>query len=379
MTDDAGAAVAAAEPVAQPAETGSQPADTGPSAAERSKEPARASIDRAFAQLDKEQGTAQPTKDTKPKETKTDAPATGERERDESGRFKAKEAAPAIEPEAQPQPEAKTSVEKPAAIASEPPARFSSDAKAAWKDAPPAVQGEITRAIKELEGGISQYQAMLEPLKGHFALAKQHGTTIHEALDGYLTVERSLRSQDMQQKMTALAGIFETAGISPRDYAAHIMGQKPDQVQSQNDQTIRDLRNHISRLEQQIGGVTSSIEQRRQDDVRAQVDAFAKDHPRMQDEAFAGEVAALIRTGYAKDLSDAYDKAERLNPLPVTAPQTTAASSAAPTKPQTDQTRNKANLSIAGAPTSGSNPVARKSPASARESLDRAFASIGIS
>ena len=46
-------------------------------------------------------------------------------------------------------------------------------------------------------------------------------------------------------------------------------------------------------------------------------------------------------------------------------------------KPDADQTR-KGQLSITGAPASGSNPVTRKAPATARESLDRSFASLGL-
>ena len=78
----------------------------------------------------------------------------------------------------------------------------------------------------------------------------------------------------------------------------------------------------------------------------------------------------------ADNLQGAYVMAERLNPA-ASGTQNTAASTAATAKPNTAQTRN-GNLSITGGPGSGSNPAKRKAPSSARESVDSAFASLGL-
>lgn len=371
MIDEAGAAPAAAEPIAAPAPEAEPQA---PSPAERSKEPARASIDRAFAELDKQEKAAPAAKPEKTKEQPV--VANDGRERDESGRFKPKEATAEPAAAIESQPEVKPPVEtKPAIPAADPPSRFSADAKAAWKDAPAPVQAEINRAIKELEGGLKEYQSAVEPLKRHFALAKQNNTTVHDALDGYLNVERALRGQDTGQKLTALEGIFETAGISPRDYAAHIMGQKPDEAQSRSDQTIMQLRREIDGLKQQMGGVSQSIQERQNKEVEATVAEFARNNPRLNDHDFANTVSKLLQSGMTGDLKAAYDMAEKLNPSPVV--EQPPAAPAAQTKPASDQTR-KANLSIGGAPTGGSNPAQRKTPQSARDALNNAFASLGI-
>ncbi len=394
MTDEAGAAGAAPEPVAQPQAGGSQsaaePARVG---TERSKEPARASIDRAFAEIDKrEKDEAAPkAKEAKePKETKEskeskEQPASEGRERDEQGRFKSKDTitvedvvwtAESGKPEKTEKP-AESAADKPKPIA-DAPARFSPDAKAAWATTPDPIKSEIVRTFRELEGGLREYQQVLEPLKSHIALAKQHGTTIHQALDNYLGVERALRGQDVQQKLTAIEGIFETAGISPRDYAAHIAGQKPDQVQSQNDQTIRQLRQELADLRSQIGGVSQSIQERSHNDVVTQVSEFAKANPRMQEQDFAEVVAELITSGYKKTLPEAYETALLLKPAPIVDAPKTAAPAA--TEAAHTRTPNAAaqTRSIGGAPASGSNPTMRKPPSTAREALDRAFASTGF-
>ena len=51
--------------------------------------------------------------------------------------------------------------------------------------------------------------------------------------------------------------------MTPKEYAAVIMGQKPDEAQSQNDATIRQLRQEIAGLKTQMGGVSQSLEKRR--------------------------------------------------------------------------------------------------------------------
>jgi hypothetical protein len=373
MIDEAGAAPAAAEPLRPPQGSGGAEAqpDAGTRQAEpvieRSKETARASIDRAFAEIDK-QVTAQPEGTT---ET-----AAEKRARDEAtGRFKAKESAgqpTSLEGQLE---EAKALTEKPAATASEPPARFSADAKAAWAAIPDSVKGETHRALKELSDGLSQYQQVFEPLKPFYQLAQQHETTVHETLERYVNLDFALLSQKPEERLGAIEKVLDYAGITPKEYAASIMGQTPDETQPPDDATIRELRQEIANLKNEMGGVSKSLQQRRLDETLKQVEAFAEENPRLKDPEFQKLVFRLLSTKMADNLKGAYDMAERLNPA--ASDTQTAASTAATNRPNPAQTRN-GNLSITGGPGSGSNPAKRKAPASARESVDSAFASLGL-
>ncbi|MEM9523127.1 MAG: hypothetical protein AAF982_03900, partial [Pseudomonadota bacterium] len=76
----------------------------------------------------------------------------------------------------------------------------------------------------------------------------------------------------------------------------------------------------------------------------------------------------LLETGYASDLRDAYDKADRLNPAPH------PAASAAPPPPV--QTRPA--LSITGAPGAGSDPDARRASKTRSEAIARGFSRAGL-
>lgn len=330
MIYDTGAAPAAAETARIQDDIASQQ-----SVAERSQEPARSSLDRAFAAIDAQE----------------DEPS-----------MPADRTAAAADPR---QPVA----------GMEAPARFSVDAKDGWKDVPDSVKGEVGRAIRELEGGLIQYQQVFEPLKPYFQMARQSNTTIHEALARYTQLDGALISEEPAQRLRAIESVLDYAGISPQDYAKYILDQKPDEAQSRNDQTIRALRQELADLRNQLGGVSKSIEQRHEDDALKHVEAFAAQNPRLNEPDFQSVILRLLETRMADSLESAYDMAERLIPAPVAGAP--LAAPAANRKPGTAQTRN-GNLSVTGAPGSGSNPAKRKAPATARDSVDSAFASLGL-
>lgn len=355
MIDEAGAASAAAEPftppqgsdddVALPDPGGQQPERL----IERSKETARASLDRAFATLEEQDADGE----TEGESRRRDA------DRDERGRSKAKE---------------EDRTERPSGL--EAPRRFSADAKAAWGTVPDSVKGETNRALRELNEGLSQYQEIFEPLKPFYQLAQKFDTTVHDTLGRYVTLDLALLSDRPEDRLSAIESVLGHAGITPRDYAAHVMGQKPDEVQSRNDETVRQLHQEITELRNQLGGVYQSVQQRREDEVLREVEAFADENARLNDPEFQDVVIRLLTAGMARDLKNAYDMAARLSPEPVRDVQVSAASNAAHRKPAA-QTRN-GNLSITGGPGSGSNPAKRKAPQTARESVDNAFASLGL-
>lgn len=380
-----GAAPAAAEPLTPTQGTdgaAAQPADVGSHqqaepVIDRSKETPRHSLDRAFAALDREDAeAAKLANGAKP-------PAPGALERDEQGRFKAKDDAKAalldLDPDALGKDRKVAADPKQAIATVEPPTRFSPDAKAAWKDVPDSVKGEVGRAVRELEGGIREYQTIFEPLKPYYEMARQKGVEVHDALQNYVALDMALVSQDGKQRLAAIEHLLGYAGVTPKEYAAFIMGQPAptvDQTQAQHDQTILELRQEIASLKNQLGGVSQSIHQRREDETLRQVEAFADANPRLREPEFQKVVFRLLQTQMAPDLQGAYDMAMLLNPAPVQVVQTAALTAANP-KPGAAQTRN-GNLSITGAPGSGSDPAKRKAPASARESVDSAFASLGL-
>jgi hypothetical protein len=338
MNDDAGAAPAAS-PRGGVSQT--QPdSDAGQtsSAIERTQETARASVDRAFASLNEQEA-----------EERAGTDSTHDAGRDEH--------------------------DKPSA-GLEVPARFSADAKEAWASVPDSIKGETNRALRELSDGLGQYQEIFEPLKPFYQLARKFGTTVHDTLDRYVNLDFALLSNQPEERLQAIERVLQHAGIAPRDYAAYVMGQRSDEAQSRDDQTVRELRREITDLRNQLGGVYQSVQQRHEDEALKQVEAFAEQNPRLNEPEFQEIVIRLLTAGMARDLKGAHDMAARLSPEAVKDIRTATASNAANPRPAA-QTRN-GNLSITGGPGSGSNPARRKAPSTARESIDSAFASLGI-
>lgn len=328
----------------------------------------RGAIDRAFAELDKDE--SQPADEpAKPAEAKT-----GDRSRGEDGKFVAKEgteqpAKPVEKAEGEQTADAKPDeAEKTATTFSDPPKRFSPDAKAAWDKAPEPVRAEITRAVSELEKGLSEYQQRWEPIKHFDEMARQHGTTIDKAMANYVGIEQKLAANPIE----GLSQICDNMGFSLKDVAAQIMGQTPDQTASASDAANRQLRQEIAQLKQELSGVSTTIKSQTEQATLKQIEQFSADKPRFEE--LADDIAFFLQNGRAQDLQEAYSLAERLNP----APQAPAPAPAAQAAPAAAAQPRKGNLSLSGAPSTGSNPASRKPPSTARDALDNAFASLGM-
>jgi hypothetical protein len=279
--------------------------------------------------------------------------------RDEKGRF-------APKAETTPEPAAKTTDENtpaPALTAVEPPSRFSADAKAAWATTPDPVKAEINRAMSEMQQGLQEYQTKYTPLKPYEDAAKQSGTTIEAALQNYTNMESMLTTNPV----AAFEQICEFIGKTPQQFFSEISSER--QQQSAPDPVISQLQQQVHMLQQQLSGVSTTIQSQNDIETEKRINAWAADKPRFGE--LRDTMLTLAESGLADDLDSAYEMAGRLKPAaaPQQAPQTT---------PDLKAQTQKAKLSTVGAPVSGSNPAYRKSAVSASEALDRSFAALGI-
>ena len=252
----------------------------------------------------------------------------------------------------------------------EPPARLSAEAKAQWGALPPAVKADVHRTIREMQGGIEKYRTEATRWQTDVApyetLAQQYGMDIKGVLADYEGMARMMATNPVQ--------VFDTLakrhGFTLQDVAANVLGQDLDDYAKQTSQEIARLQQENMELKRQ----TQTYTQRQQQEVQSFISDFAVKNPRYGE--LEPQIAGILRSGLVTAteprmrLQEAYEIADRLKPAPRTAP--------APQTPAiADQTR-KGQLSITGAPGSGSNPANRKTPASAREALDRAFDQYGL-
>ena len=252
----------------------------------------------------------------------------------------------------------------------EPPARLSAEAKAQWGALPPAVKADVHRTIREMQGGIEKYRTEATRWQTDVApyetLAQQYGMDIKGVLADYEGMARMMATNPVQ--------VFDTLakrhGFTLQDVAANVLGQDLDDYAKETSQEIARLQQENMELRRQ----TQTYTQRQQQEVQSFITDFAVKNPRYGE--LEPQIAGILRSGLVTAteprmrLQEAYEIADRLKPAPRTAP--------APQTPAiADQTR-KGQLSITGAPGSGSNPANRKTPASAREALDRAFDQYGL-
>jgi hypothetical protein len=232
-----------------------------------------------------------------------------------------------------------------------------------------------------MESGLGQYQRFFEPLKPFYQLAETHETTVEDSLRRYVALDSVLASDDQARKLSAIEHVLDYACMSPQEYAGLVAEAKTDAAPAQPSAEARQFKSELAEMRRLIGGVSATLRQSRESRLESEVGAavaeFAKDHPRLDEAEFTTTVTRLISNQMADNLESAYDMAERLIPAAVAGAPPAASIAALPPKPA-DQTR-KGQLSIAGAPVSGSNPAHRKPAATARESLDRAFADMGFS
>lgn len=375
------AAPAASEPIAAP-ET---PVSEAPAQIERSEAPeagersakvpsAREALQKAFAAV--EQDDAKPTEPVK---------ATSERPRNPDGTFAPLAGEQA--PKAQETPADATQTQTATKTLDTPPARFSPDAKAAWAQAPEAIRGEINRAITELENGLTQKSEALKTyadLEPYAQRAQQQGTNLKAVIDNYLGWEARLAQdpangfvsllQNMGQDPLSFAqSILERAGIMPNDPSGQSQIYQ-QQIASQS-QELQGLRGQVAQMQQ-------FIEQMQIQQANQQIAEIARDKPGFDN--LRPLMGQLIQSGMAQNLDEAYTMAARLKPeaiasvTPQPAPVVEQPAPAQVAQPAPAAQTRKASLSVTGAPSSGSNPANRRAPASAREAIQRAFASTGI-
>lgn len=261
------------------------------------------------------------------------------------------------------------------------PARFSDDAKAVWETAPEPVKAEVSRMERELTAGLEKHKASaakFDTIREFDEMATRSGTDLKTALSRYVSLEQTLRANPLK----GLEAVCDNIGVSLADVARIVLGQAPDQVQSQADATIRELRQKIGQLEQQVGGVTRTFQDQAESSLHQHIETWASSRPHF--EVYAPHIATEMRDG-AANLDEAEQRVFAKYPAIATLARQAAPAAAAKSDPKTSDVQDpdheaqtlKGRKSITGAPSPGSTPGAKKRSSSIDEAIDAAFAAAG--
>ena len=304
--------------------------------------------------------------------------ASQDRARDEAGRFAAKTsevqaqpvAAPAAKaPEQQPVAPvvpvtaATPDTVQPTPEGPKPPPGWSADAKASFGTLPPHVQEAISKREQEVDNGFKVLQDY-KGLEQFTPYVKAAGTTFASAMEKALSWEASLQ----RDPVNTVLNLAKIANVDIIRLAAQL--QQSPQPHPQTQQAPPPRVNVEQTVEQVL----------RKRDVETQLNTFLSDPANVHAEALIDDMAALISTGRAKDLKEAYDTACWMRPDIRSQLINQAAPQPAPATPKAnpaDQARRAAK-SITGSSAPGpSKDAGAVQPSSIRDSLKQAFSTQG--
>ena len=238
--------------------------------------------------------------------------------RDESGRFAKQEPveAPKEAPKEPIQQEMALEPEKPAEPVKKAPSSWKKDAAEAFNTLPPHVQDEILRRETDFHKGIEGWRghaefgrSMEQAVKPFMQDLQQMGVQPAEAFTRLMNAERLLRTSPPDQKHQFFAQLARDYGVD--------LGQA--QNIPQPDPYISQLEQKLQMLERQQTQWLTAQQQREMESLNSEISRFASDPSRTHFEAVREDMAALLQTGRAKDLQEAYDMAVYANPQTRTA------------------------------------------------------------
>jgi len=236
-----------------------------------------------------------------------EAPAeTQSRERDAAGRF-AKTASSAPADTAEPPVDKKPHDDYPVS--------WQKELADQWAALPEAVRQQVYKREQDFHNGISQYReaaavgnALWGSIGPHIDTMRQVGVTPQQVVPELMGLWHTMVTGTQEQRRETLLRIAQQAGID-------IAGSQSASTDPQG--MPPDLAPVTQRLQQIEHALQQSEQARQQQEYETRLDEvsrFAGDpknewFPLVQD-----EMLAMIRSGYARGLQDAYDKAIRLSP-----------------------------------------------------------------
>ncbi len=149
----------------------------------------------------------------------------------------------------------------------EPPARFLPKAKEVWSNVPNAVKAEISRLTQEHEAETRQYQEdrqFRSELKEYENLAKRVGTTVKQAMDRYVGIDKALNDPNPLKRAQTVLALMTEHGVDPLKFAEEIVKNRQHfQNAPRPDPTVHravnSTNNEVAQLKQELASFRQEI------------------------------------------------------------------------------------------------------------------------
>lgn len=207
-------------------------------------------------------------------------------------------------------PSAKEGASAPAASTLQPPKTWRPEAAAKFAALPPEVQQEVLKREEDIFKGLESYKAdasIGKAFKGvvqpYLQVFQSQGIDPMQQVSGLMRAHVALATGTPEQKQQFFQHLAKEYGVD--------LDTEPPYVDPQ----VAGLQKQLSDLQSRLNGREQHEANEARSKLQAEIDSFASDPAHQYFDEVANDMAGLLRSGAAKDLKDAYDKAIWANPI----------------------------------------------------------------
>jgi hypothetical protein len=270
-------------------------------------------------------------------------------------------AAPETDPNAEPIP------------VDEAPKTWRPEAAAAWKDLPPNAKAEILKREDDMFRGIEGYKqdaGIGKTLKGimqpYDAIMKQAGINPFQQVKQLMDSHYVLATGAPAQKLEFMQKLAKDYGVDLGIEAPYIAPE------------VSNLQQELNAVKSQLNSYQTQNQQAARAKIDQEINTFSTDPKNIYFNEVSEDIARLLKSGVAENLSDAYQKAVRLNPVTyqkeqdrLLKEQQASANAAKRLKTQSINTSTAARVTSKSLPGSATAPLG-----SIEDTLNEAYAEI---
>jgi hypothetical protein len=200
------------------------------------------------------------------------------------------------------------------------PSTWTKEALAEWATMSPTLQKEVLKREEDFHKGIESYKARAEFGDSFAEIMKPYETQLaaenvdpRQLVQAFAANHYTLLHGTPAQKTELTARLILGYGINVGDLADNLQRlnyKDPAPV----DPEVANLKKEVQELRGRFSQQDTASRAELVNKIAADVDAFAKDPAHPFFEEVSVDIEALLRSGVAKDLQDAYDRAVWANP-----------------------------------------------------------------
>lgn len=262
------------------------------------------------------------------------------------------------------------------------PQGWSLGAKAKWAELPPDIRAEISKRETDMHRFATKddderkfARSMYQAVSPYEAAFRSEGVSAPQYVANVLNVAYTLRTADPFTKAQTLATLAQQFGVDLKLLAPTTDGQSQNPELAALKQQYAELHNERQREKQERERAAQEARQREEQEVQQAISAFASDPAHKYIQAVAPVMGALLQSGQAQTMKEAYEMAVYARPdirAQLQAEEKAKQDAERLSAQKAEEARRKGK-SVRGGP-GGSMPAAPNPNASVREDLEAAFA-----